>query len=140
MDKTYCTVHLPECLVSFYGVDAEKYIAVWDDIKNERYNTRMPLIKKLEAQWEANNRELKTLEDDRTFWQKLCGVKTETSERIAELNNKQCCLLDDIFDLKANIIINPSEFHPKLLHFFGAEGFNTIDHGCATQVWTKVHK
>ena len=140
MDKTYCMVHLSECLVSFYGVNADHYTAIWDDTKNERYNIRKPLIDKFEKEWEVNARELKTLVDDRTFWQKFCGVKTETSKRIAELNNKQCGLLDDIFDLKANIIIKPSELYPKLLALLAAEDFATLDHGCVTQVWVKEHK
>lgn len=140
MDKTYCIVRLPECIVTFDGIDAEKYTAVWNDIKNERLNVRMPLIDKLEKKLEPITRELKTLVDDRTFCQKLCGVKTETSKRIAELQNESCCILDDIFTLKDNIVITPSELHLKLSTFLAERDFGTLDHGCTVQVWTKVHK
>lgn len=140
MDKTYCTVHMSDIAVTFVGTNAKKYTAVWNDIKNERYNTRMALVDKLEDELAVVRQELLTLKDDRTFWQKLCGIKTETSKRIAELKNEVCCILDDIFTLKANTTMNRSELYSKLMQLFDAEDFNTSDLGCQVQVWTKVHK
>lgn len=140
MDRTYCTVHISDLATTFVGFNAEQYTAAWNDIKNERYNTRMALVDELENELAVVRQELLTLKDDRTFWQKLCCIKTETSKRISELNNKVCCILDDIFTLKANTQMTRSELFPKLMQFFEAEGFNTSDFGCQVQVWTKVHK
>lgn len=140
MDKTYCIVHTSDLAVTFTGINAKTYTAVWNDIKNERYNTRMALVDKLEDELAVVRQELLTLKDDRTFWQKLCCIKTETSKRISELNNKACCILDDIFSLKAHTQMTRSELWPKLMQFFEAEDFNTSDLGCQVQVWTKMHK
>lgn len=140
MDKTYCIIHTPNCRVTFEGVDAEKYAEIWDEIKNKKYNKRMSLINYFEEKLSIVQAELKTLKDDRTFWQKLCGIKTETSKRIAELQNEVCCILDDIFELKADMDYTPNELLRKVYSLLDAESFNDVENGKTIQVWTKTYK
>ena len=66
-------------------------------------------------------------------------IHTETSKKIAELNNKICCILDDIFTLKENSTIPASLLFVKLGYFLTNEGFTTTDEGCLLQVWTKEY-
>ena len=140
MDKTYCIVRLPQCTVTFEGVDAEKYTAAWNELKNEKRNRKMALVDYFEEKLLVIQAELKSLKDDRTFWQKLCGTKTETSQRIAELQNEVCCILDDIFELKADLEYNESELFRKIYYLLDAESFNSLEYTNTMQVWTKTHK
>lgn len=140
MDKTYCIIRSPGCHITFEGVDAEKYTAIWNELKNEKYNKRMPIINHFEEKLAAVQAELKPLKDDRTFWQKLFKVETETSKRIAELQNEACCVLDDIFDLQTSAKLTVYELCEKLWPFLGAEDFNKTTRCESMEIWTKVHK
>ena len=140
MDKTYCTVHMSDVSATFTGFNADKYTSTWDDIRNARYNIRMDVAEELEKRLAIVRQELAALQDDRAFWQKLCGVKTEISIKRSELENEVCCILDDISVLKADTQFANSELWTKLLLFLTTEDFITLDLGCQVQVWTKVHK
>ena len=140
MDKTYCIVRLPQCTVTFEGVNAEKYTAAWNELKNEKFNRRMSLVQYFAKKLVVVQAELKSLKDDRTFWQKLFMKKTETSKRIAELQNEVCCILDDIFELKADLEYNESELLRKIYYLLDAESFNSVEYTTTMQVWTKTHK
>lgn len=139
MKQTTCMIHLPQCEVNFFGIDADKYTAAWDDIRLERFRAHMSLWEQLEAQLEILAQEKKALIDDRPSWKKFFHIHTETSKKIAELNNKICCILDDIFTLKENSTIPASLLFVKLGYFLTNEGFTTTDEGCSLQVWTKEY-
>ena len=137
MDKTYCILRMSDCEAHFGGLDGEKYTAAWSEIKNSRYMTRKPIIDVLEEKYQKLSRKRLHLKDDRTFWQKLCGKKTETSKKLDSVNNEICCVLDDIFSLKEDAALSRQELFSSIMTFFEAEGFTTLDRGKQTQLWTK---
>ena len=137
MDKTYCILRLPKCEASFSGADCTKYTAAWNEIKNSRYMARKPMINALEEKYQQLAKERLHLKDDRTFWQKLCGKKTEMSKKLDSINNEICCVLDDIFSLKEDAALSRQELFSSIMTFFVAEGFTTLDEGKQTQLWIK---
>ena len=140
MDRTYCIVYSPGCNVTFEGLNAEKYTAIWKEIKDEKRNNKMISLNFLEKRLKEAQAELKTLKDDRNFWQKLFGIKTEMSEKYYKQYNYVCELLDIIFDHEANLEPTSIELCPELIHLLDTESFRNIDTRDPIQVWVKEYK
>ena len=140
MDRTYCTVYSPGCNVTFEGFDAKKYTSIWKEIKDEKRNNKMISLNFLEKRLKEAQAELKTLKDDRNFWQKLFGIKTEMSEKYYKQYNYVCELLDIIFDHEANLEPTSIELYSELMRLLDAESFRNIDTRYPIQVWVKEHK
>ena len=140
MDRTYCTVYSPGCNVTFDGFDAEKYASIWKEIKDEKRNNKMIPLNFLEKRLEEAQAELKILQDDRNFWQKLFGIKTEMYEKYCKQYNHVCELMDIIFDYQKNLEPTSMELYRELICFLDAESFRCIDARNPIQVWVKAHK
>lgn len=140
MDRTYCTIYSPGCNVTFEGFDAKKYTSVWKEIKDEKRNNKMISLNFLEKRLEEAQVELKTLKDDRNFWQKLFGIKTEMSEKYYNQYNAVCELMDIIFDHQENLEPRDIDLYRALIPFLNAESFRKIDDRYPIQVWVKEHK